>query len=127
MAQEPGRTFIDAETSIEGKIIGKDASIAGSFKGEIQLTGTLVLTPTANIDATVRSELVEVGGAFAGKISSRKVVVLETGKVTGTIDAGQLVVREGAVLNGPVAAGKSAQAAAAATATVAPTVPPAKP
>ena len=52
MAQEPGRTFIDAETSIEGKISGKDASIAGSFKGEIQLTGTLVLTPSANIDVT---------------------------------------------------------------------------
>ncbi len=127
MAQEPGRTFIDAETSIEGKINGKDVSIAGSFKGEIQLTGALVLTPSANIDATVRSELVEIGGAFAGKISSRKVVVLETGKVTGTIDAGQLVVREGAVLNGPVAAGKSAQAAAASTATVAPQAQPTKP
>ena len=52
--------------------------------------------------------------AFSGKITSRKVVVLETGKVTGTLDAGQLVVREGAVLNGPVAAGKSASGAPAA-------------
>lgn len=127
MAQEPGRTFIDADTSIEGKINGKDATIAGSFKGEIQLAGGLVLTPSAKIDATVRSELAEIGGAFSGKISSRKVVVLETGRVTGTIDAGQLVVREGAVLNGPVAAGRSAQAVAASTATVAPAAPPAKP
>lgn len=108
MAQESGRTFIDAETSIDGKIHGKDATIAGKFKGEVNLTGTLVLSPTANVDATIQAELVEVGGAFSGKLTSRKVVVLETGRVTGTLDAAQLVVREGAVLNGPVAAGKAA-------------------
>lgn len=107
MAQEPGRTFIDAETSIDGKIHGKDATIAGKFKGEVNLTGTLVLSPSANVDATVQAELVEVGGGFSGKLTARKVVVLETGKITGTLDAGQLVVREGAVLNGPVAAGKA--------------------
>ena len=72
------------------------------------MTGALVLAPSANVDATVQAEVVEVGGAFAGKVTARKVVVLETGKVTGTLDAGQLVVKEGAVLNGPVAAGKSA-------------------
>lgn len=108
MAQEPGRTFIDAETSIDGKIQGKDATIAGKFKGEVNLTGSLVLSATANVDATVQAELVEVGGTFSGKLTSRKVVVLETGKVIGTLDTGQLVVREGAVLNGPVAAGKGA-------------------
>ena len=52
MAQESGRTFIDAETSIDGKIHGKDVTIAGKFKGEVTLTGTLVLSPTANVDAT---------------------------------------------------------------------------
>lgn len=107
MAQESGRTFIDAETSIDGKILGKDATIAGKFKGEVNLTGSLVLSPTASVDATVQADLVEVGGDFSGKLTSRKVVVLETGKITGTLDAGQLVVREGAVLNGPVAAGKA--------------------
>ena len=123
MAQEPGRTFIDAESSIDGKISGKDATIAGRFKGEVHLTGSLVLNPSANVDATVQAELVEVGGTLAGKITARKVVVLETGKVTGTLDAGQLVVREGAVLNGPVAAGKGASGSTtgSSTATLAPT------
>lgn len=120
MAQEPGRTFIDADTSIEGKITGKDATIAGGFKGEVHLSGTLVLAPSANVDATVKAEMAEIGGAFAGKIACRKVVVLESGRVAGTIDAGQLVVREGAILNGPVVAGKSL----ASTATVAPTPAP---
>ncbi len=100
--------MIDAETSIDGKIQGKDATIAGRFKGEISLTGSLVLASSANVDATVEAGLVEVAGVFSGKITAKKLVVLETGKLTGTIDAGQLVVREGAVLNGPVAAGKSA-------------------
>jgi cytoskeletal protein CcmA (bactofilin family) len=108
MAQDSGRTFIDADTSIDGKINGKDSTIAGKFKGEIHLTGSLVLSPTAAVDATVQAELVEVGGALSGKLTAKKVVLLETARVTGTLDAGQLVVREGAVLNGPVAAGKPA-------------------
>ena len=122
MAQESGRTFIDADTAIDGKIQGKDATIAGKFKGEVHVSGSLVLTSSANVDATVEAELVEVGGTLAGKITARKVVVLETGKVTGTLDAGQLVVKEGAVLNGPVAAGKGASGSAAGpfTAAVAP-------
>ena len=111
MAQEPGRTLIDPDTLIDGKIQGKDATIAGKFKGEIVVSGSLVLLPSANVDANVQADVVEVGGAFSGKITSKKLVVLETGKVTGTIDSGQLVVREGAVLNGPVAAGKSASGA----------------
>jgi cytoskeletal protein CcmA (bactofilin family) len=126
MAQEPGRTLIDVDTSIDGKINGKDATIAGKFKGEIHLTGSLVLTPSAVVDATVQAEAAEVGGAFSGKIAARKVVVLETGKITGTLDAGQLVVREGAILNGPVAAGKSASGGASPTAAPAPAAAPAK-
>lgn len=125
MAQEPGRTFIDSETSIDGKISGKDATIAGKFKGEVNLTGSLVLSPTASVDATVQAELVEVGGDFSGKLTARKVVVLETGKVTGTLDAGQLVVREGAVLNGPVAAGKGASGGSGGA--IAPAAPTTKP
>ena len=126
MAQEPGRTFIDAETSIDGKINGKDATIAGKFKGEVNLTGSLMLSPSANVDATIKADLVEVGGAFSGKLTARKVVVLETGRVTGTLDAGQLVVREGAVLNGPVAAGKAASGGSggAIAAAAAPTLQP---
>jgi cytoskeletal protein CcmA (bactofilin family) len=112
MAQDSGRTLIDAETTVDGKIMGKDATIAGKFKGEVHLSGTLVLASSANVDATVQAEMVEVGGALSGKITARKLVVLETGKVTGTIDAGQLVVREGAMLNGPVAAGKTSSGTA---------------
>ena len=127
MAQESGRTLIDADTSIDGKINGKDATIAGKFKGEVHLSGSLVLTSSANVDATVQADVVEVSGTFSGKITSKKLVVLETGKITGTIDAGQLVVREGAVLNGPVAAGKSASGAVPPAAPQTSTPAPAKP
>ena len=127
MAQEPGRTLIDVDTSIDGKIDGKDVTIAGKFKGEIHLSGTLFLAPSADVDATVQAEVVEVGGAFSGKVTARKLVVLEAGRVTGTIDAGQLVVRDGAVLNGSVAAGKSASGAGTGTGAGAPASPSAAP
>lgn len=123
MAQEPGRTLIDVETAIDGKIQGKDATIAGKFKGEVHLSGTLVLSPSANVDATVQAEMVEVAGALSGKITARKLVILETGRITGTIDAAQLVVREGAVLNGPVAAGKAAASPGAAAGAPGPAAP----
>ena len=49
--------MIDADTTIDGKINGKDVTIAGKFKGEVHLTGALVLTSSASVDATVQASL----------------------------------------------------------------------
>jgi cytoskeletal protein CcmA (bactofilin family) len=108
MPDGPNRTFIDADTSVDGKIEGQSATIAGRFSGEIRLKAQLVVAAGAEVKATVEADVAEVSGSIQGDVKVKRLVILETGRVAGTVDAKQLVVRDGAVLNGPVAAGATA-------------------
>src|SRR6185369_15325210 len=94
-------TIIDAQADIEGTLRGKDAQVLGRFRGQIDLTGRLVLGEGAKVDAKVTADAVEI----AGELKGRSLSVLEKGRVEGTIDAQRLSMREGALLNGSVNAG----------------------
>jgi cytoskeletal protein CcmA (bactofilin family) len=98
-------TVIDAHADIEGTLKGKDAQILGRFRGNIELTGRLVLGEGARVDAKVVADAVEVAGELKGELKARSLSVLERGRVEGTIDAQRLAMREGALLNGSVNAG----------------------
>jgi cytoskeletal protein CcmA (bactofilin family) len=98
-------TVIDAHADIEGTLKGKDAQILGRFRGQIELTGRLVLGEGARVDAKVVADTVEVAGELKGELKARSLSVLERGRVEGTIDTQRLAMREGALLNGSVNAG----------------------
>ena len=98
-------TVIDAQADIEGTLRGKDAQVLGRFRGQIDLTGRLVLGEGAKVDAKVTADVVEIAGEFKGELKARSLSVLEKGRVEGTIDAQRLAMREGALLNGSVNAG----------------------
>jgi cytoskeletal protein CcmA (bactofilin family) len=98
-------TVIDANADIEGTLRGKDAQVLGKFRGQIELTGRLILGEGARVDAHVVADAVEVAGEFKGELKARSLSVLERGRVEGTIDAQRLAMREGALLNGTVNAG----------------------
>ena len=98
-------TVIDAQADIEGTLRGKDAQVLGRFRGQIDLTGRLVLGEGAKVDAKVTADAVEIAGEFKGELKARSLSVLERGRVEGTIDAQRLAMREGALLNGSVNAG----------------------
>ena len=103
-------TLIDAQADVEGKFRGKDAQIFGRFRGEIEVTGRLVLGEGSRVDARVVTEAAEIAGEFKGEITAKSVTLTEKARVEGTLDAQVLVVREGAQLNASVnagAAGKS--------------------
>lgn len=99
-------TVIDAHADIEGTLKGKDAHVLGRFRGQIELTGRLILGEGARVDAHVVADAVEVAGEFKGELKARSLSVLERGRVEGTIDAQRLAMREGALLNGSVNAGE---------------------
>ena len=101
-------TIIDAQADIEGTLRGKDAHVLGRFRGQIEITGRLVLGETARVEAKVTADAVEIAGEFKGELRARSLSVLEKGRVDGTIDAQRLAMREGALLNGSVNAGSSA-------------------
>jgi cytoskeletal protein CcmA (bactofilin family) len=98
-------TVIDAQADIEGTLRGKDAQVLGRFRGQIDLTGRLVLGESGKVDAKVTADTVEIAGEFKGELKARSLSVLEKGRVEGTIDAQRIAMREGALLNGAVNAG----------------------
>ncbi len=113
-------TIVDAQAEFEGKLRGKDAVIQGKFRGEISLTGRLVIAEGAKVDASVAADALEVAGELKGDTRTRALMLGEKARVQGTIEARVLVVREGAWLSGSVSAGEqSAKPAAAVTAVVA--------
>ena len=106
MAEE-NVTVIDAQTDVEGKLRGKDALIRGRFKGEIELSGRLVLGEGSRVEATIVADAAEISGELKGDVKARSLVLAEKARVQGTVDAKVLVVREGAWLGGSVAAGEA--------------------
>ncbi len=107
MADEKA-TVVDAQADVEGKLKGKDAVVLGRFRGEITLSGRLVLGESARVEAVVSADAVEVAGELKGDVRARSVTLAEKARVQGTVDARVLVVREGAWLSGSVAAGEGA-------------------
>lgn len=121
MADEKA-TLIDAQAEIDGKLKGKDAVVHGHFKGEVTLSGRLVLAEGARVEATVSADAVEIAGEVKGDVRARAVTITEKGRVLGSVEARVLVVREGAWLSGSVAAGEGSSKGPTASPT-APAVP----
>lgn len=100
-------TLIDAQADVDGKLKGKDAHILGRFRGEVELSGRLVLGEGARVDAKVQADAAEIAGEFKGEIKARTVTLAEKARVEGSVDAQVLIVREGAQLDGAIVTGKA--------------------
>jgi cytoskeletal protein CcmA (bactofilin family) len=98
-------TLIDTQADVEGKLTGKDAHIMGRFRGEIEVSGRILMGEGSRVEAKVKADAVEIAGEFKGELSARNLLLLEKGRVEGTLDAQTLAVREGAQLNGTVSSG----------------------
>jgi cytoskeletal protein CcmA (bactofilin family) len=105
MADEKS-TVIDAQADVEGHLKGKDAHIFGRFRGQVEVSGRLVLGEGARVDAKVAADAVEISGEFKGEIKARAVTLAEKARVEGTVDAQVLGMHEGAQLNGTVSTGQ---------------------
>ena len=115
---EDKTTLVDAQAQLEGKLTGKDAAVHGRVRGEIALTGRLLIGEDGKVHASVSADAVEIAGQLEGDVRARAVTLRESARVKGRVEAQALVVREGAWLTGPVVSGeppaKHAPAAAAA-------------
>jgi cytoskeletal protein CcmA (bactofilin family) len=105
-------TLIDTEADVEGTLKGKDAQILGRFKGDVALSGRVVLGESSRVEAKVAADSAEIAGEFKGEIKARSVTLTEKARVQGTVEAQILVVRDGAQLNGAVSSGGPAKAKA---------------
>jgi len=111
-AEAPGAltAFIDQGSRFEGKLSFKDTvRIDGGFQGEITSENTLIVGESGEVEASIHSQVVVVSGTVVGDIVAKRQVVLhKTAKLEGNVSTPSLVVEEGAVLNGSLSMGKTA-------------------
>lgn len=94
--------LIGKHTALEGTLrCPGDMMIDGHFKGEIDVSGTLVVGENATIEADIRAPYVVVGGDIYGDvITDQGIEILATGKVFGNIQAPLFAIDEGGVFEG---------------------------
>jgi cytoskeletal protein CcmA (bactofilin family) len=88
--------------TFEGKIEGSGhVRIAGRFKGDVHVDGTLTVEAGAHLAGSVRAGSVVIAGEIEGNIeSAHKVELHQTAVVNGDVNAGSLSVAGGARMRG---------------------------
>ncbi len=94
--------FIDQGSEFEGKLNFKDTvRIDGRFVGEISSENTLIVGETGEIEAKIRSQVVEVSGIVTGDVAAvRKLILHKTARLDGNVETAALVMEDGAIFNG---------------------------
>lgn len=99
-----GESVLASGLTLEGKIVGSGSvRIAGRFKGDVQIDGTLTLDGGARLEGQVKAGAVVVAGELLGNITeSKQVDLLQGGRVEGDVKAGSFTVASGARMRGQV-------------------------
>ena len=95
-------TLIGKGSVLEGKIkIEGVARIDGKIKGEIEVTDSLVIGTTAEIEADITAKSAVIGGKVTGKIFAPEKVELQSkSMIIGEITTKNLIIEDGAVFQG---------------------------
>ena len=98
-------TTIGTSLVITGEVTSReDITIHGQVKGQISMaSGTLLVAPTARIEADVDVTNVTIHGAMSGKVAAgERVELTPTATVKGTLIAPAVILRDGATFNGKI-------------------------
>ena len=90
-------------SSFKGTFIVKGSfQIDGKFEGELKIDGHLIIGPNGKVKtSTIITESITIAGTLIGNIAAQKeVILIETGRVLGNIEAPKIDVGEGAVIQG---------------------------
>lgn len=95
-------TIIGKDSAFEGKLIFDGVvRIDGSFKGNIQSKGKLLIGETANIEAEIETGSLILSGEIKGNVTAfERVEIKGKGRFTGNIKTSILIIEEGAFFNG---------------------------
>jgi cytoskeletal protein CcmA (bactofilin family) len=114
-------SLIGEHTSFEGTLKTEGSvRLLGAIQGEIESKSTIIVEEKARVTARLTAQQVTVAGQVDGQIFCEgRVEIRPTGRVTGEINAGALIVQEGAYFDGNsrMAAPGGASAPAASTRT----------
>ena len=96
-------SIIGDGSSFKGTFIVKGSfQIDGKFEGELKIDGHLIIGPNGKVKtSTIITESITIAGTLIGNIDAQKeVILIETGRVLGNIEAPKIDVGEGAVTQG---------------------------
>jgi len=95
-------SLIGEHTSFEGTLRSEGAvRLFGSVQGEIESKGMIIVEEKAQVTARLTAAHITVAGHVDGQIYCEgRVEIRPTGHVTGEINAGALIVQEGAYFEG---------------------------
>jgi cytoskeletal protein CcmA (bactofilin family) len=125
VAQPGGRAFsnsdvqsvIGPQTSFSGTLRSETAiRILGAVDGEIISSQSIAIEESAQVKAKITAETITVAGEVTGEIQCvGRVEILPSGRVHGEIQAGTLVMQEGAFFEGNLKMGAGSVTAETAT------------
>lgn len=98
----PSMTTIGADTSWNGTLRSEsNVYLEGRVEGTLEVRDTVYIAERATIDARVKARSVVVSGQLTGHVECEgRLEVTPTGRLNGEVEAGSLVVHEGAILDG---------------------------
>ena len=97
-------SVLSHEVSWSGKLTGSGGvRIEGSYEGEIELAGILVVSPTGRVSCELlKAYRVIVAGVVRGNIMANTLEIREGGKVWGDVTTVNMSTEEGSFLRGKV-------------------------
>lgn len=100
--REMKESVLAAGLTFDGKIEGSGhVRIAGRFKGDVHVDGSLTIEAGAHLAGSVRAASVIIAGEIEGNVeSAQKVELHQTAVVNGDVNAGSLSVAGGARMRG---------------------------
>ena len=102
---DPGNeSVIDPHARFNGKYVSdRDLRIEGEASGEIECSGTLIISPQAKVRSSISAANVIINGDYEGDVDcGGRFEIGSTGRVKGKVKAQVLVVKEGAHFEGAV-------------------------
>jgi cytoskeletal protein CcmA (bactofilin family) len=99
---DPGRAVLGSGLALRGEISGEgDFHIYGRFEGEIDVTGRVVVSEAAQVDANINAASIVIAGKVRGNLSATTHLdILPSGVLTGTLKAGSFSAAEGSSVKG---------------------------
>lgn len=95
-------TIIGKDTTFSGNLeVSGTLRVDGVLKGEVNVTDTIAIGPTGEVDANVKTKNAVISGSVKGNIHATEKVELQAkANITGDLVTKSLVIEQGAVFHG---------------------------
>lgn len=104
LSLEPKATVLAKEDTVSGKLHLKGSGqVLGSFSGQIECDGDLLIGPEADVEAEIHSVTVTIAGVVRGNVVAiNRLKITSSGRLEGDASVGALVVLEGGIHRGTI-------------------------